>query len=41
MDVASAHQMIDHLAIAEEQPAALARRGPPRVGDDLLPQLAR
>ena len=41
MDVASAHQTIDDLPIAEEQPAALARPGVPRVGDDLLPQRAR
>ena len=41
MDVASAHQAIDHLAIAEEQPAALARLGLPRVSDDFVPQLAR
>jgi len=41
MDVASAHQTIDHLAIAEEQPAALARLGLPRVDHDLVPHLTR
>jgi hypothetical protein len=41
MDVPSAHESIDQLAIAEEQTAAFARRGLARVRDDLLPERAR
>jgi hypothetical protein len=39
MDVSSAHQPINNIAIAEEQTAAFLRRGLARMADDLVPQL--
>ena len=41
MDVPAANEPVRHLAVTEEQTAALARRGLARVGHDLVSETSR